>query len=251
MMRRALSPAHGKGRVIEHRHRFAAGLAIALLSAGAPAHAAEKTIGLTSFEEIVVSGDFVVEVVTASPLRAVVTGSTVALDRVEVRSSGGILTISDKRYASNRERGANIGAVTIRVNAARVRAATLTGAGSLTIDRITGAAVALKLRGPGALTVRNIAADRMALAVVGNGKVTLAGTIKSGAANVSGAAVVDASALKTTDLTVTSEGAGDQQYQASRSAQGQMRGIGRVQISGKAKCTIQNQGNGTLECGVR
>lgn len=229
---------------------------LALLLAGVllnsvPTHAAEKSIGLTSFETIVVSGDFVVEVVTASPLRAVVSGTANALDRVEVRSSGGVLTISDKRYGSNRERGAAIGPVKIRVNAARLRAATITGAGSLSIDRLTGAKVDLALRGPGALSVRDIAADRLSLVVVGSGQVTLAGTAKSGDANVTGAAVVDASALAVTDLTVNALGTGDQVFQASRTAQGQLRGIGRLQISGKAKCTVRNLGSGTLACGQR
>ena len=230
------------------RSAMAALVAIVLLG-GAPARAAEKSIGLTSFERIVLTGDFAVEVVTAAPLRAVVSGSPDALDRAELRSNAGILTISDRRFGSVRQRGEGAGRVTIRIQAARLRSATVAGAGSLTIDRLSGARVELVLRGPGALAVGNIAADRLALSLVGNGKVTLAGAVKSAEAAVTGAGVVDASALAVTDLVVNSEGAGDQRWRANRTAQGTLRGIGRLQIDGKAKCTIRNIGSGTLVCG--
>ena len=229
---------------------FHGGLLFAAVSlAGMPAQAAEKSIGLTSFETIVLSGDFAVEVVNKAPLRAVISGSAEALDRVELRSAGGVLTISDKRFGSNRARGQGAGAVTIRINAAKLRSASVSGAGSLTIDRLTGAKVELALRGPGALTVGSITADRMILSAVGNGKITLAGTVKSAETMVSGAGVVDASKLLVTDLIATGEGAADQRYQASRTAQVTLRGIGRIEVDGKAKCTARNLGTGTLICG--
>jgi Putative auto-transporter adhesin, head GIN domain len=214
-----------------------------------PAQAAEKSIGLTSFETIILSGDFAVEVVNKAPLRAVITGSPDALDRVELRSAGGILTISDKRFGSNRVRGQGAGAVVIRISAAKLRSASVTGAGSLTIDRLTGAKVELALRGPGALTVGSITADRMVLSSIGNGKIMLAGAVKSAETMVTGAGVVDASQLRITDLVATGEGAADQRYQATRTAQVTLRGIGRIEVTGKAKCTPRNLGTGTLICG--
>lgn len=217
--------------------------------AGVPAQAAEKSIGLTSFETIVLNGDFAVEVVNKAPLRAVVTGSAEALDRVELRSAGGILTISDKRFGSNRARGQGAGAAVIRINAAKLRSASVTGAGSLTIDRLTGTRVELAVRGPGALSVGAITADRLVLSAVGNGKIILAGTAKNAETMVSGAGVVDASQLRVTDLIATGEGAADQRYQATRTAQVTLRGIGRLEVLGKAKCTPRNLGTGTLICG--
>jgi hypothetical protein len=224
-------------------------LVAALLGGAAPAAAAEKRIGLTSFDRIVLNGDFVVEVVTRSPLGAVVSGSSEGLDRVEIVNSGGVLTISDRRFASNRQRGPGAGAVTIRINAASLRGASVAGAGSLTIDRIRGARADLSLRGPGTLMVGAVTADRLTLAMTGNGRVQLAGTAKSTEAQVSGAGVVDAAALAATDLNVSGEGTADQRYQASRTAALTLRGQGRLIVSGKAKCTIRNLGSGTVQCG--
>lgn len=223
------------------------GLAALFLSS--PVIAAEKRFGLTSFERIVLNGDYVVEVVSRAPLGAVATGSNDALDRLELRSEGGTLTISDRHFGSNRQRGRNAGVVTIRVNAAQLRSASVSGAGSLTIDRMRGAKVELALTGPGSLIVTAITADRLNLSVVGNGAVRLAGTAKTANAVVSGAGLVDASALAVTDLIADGEGAGDQRFQAIRTAQLLLRGVGKMVVTGKAKCNARNLSSGTLICG--
>lgn len=227
----------------------AAMLAAAALLGIAPASAAERTIGLTSFDRIVLNGDFAVEVVTAAPVRAIVTGPADALDRVELRSAGGVLTISDRRFASDRTRGDGAGGVVIRINAARLRSATVAGAGSLSIDRIAAAKVELGLRGPGALIVGTVTADRLTLGVIGNGRVSVGGSAKNAEMMVSGAALVDASKLLVTDLVANGEGAADQRYQARRTALVTLRGIGRIAVDGTPKCTVRNLGTGTISCG--
>jgi len=224
-------------------------LSTMLLLFAAPAAADEKRFGFTSFERIILNGDFAVEVTHRAPINGVATGPRDALDRIEMRSTGGTLTISDRRFGSNRQRGAGPGPVVIRVNAANLRSATVTGAGSLTIDRLAGTKVELVLSGPGALIVRNITADRLALRMVGNGSMTLAGKVKVGTALVSGAGNVDASALAVTDLAVQGQGAADQRYQAARTAEVTLRGVGRIAVTGKAKCTVRNLGTGTVACG--
>lgn len=224
-------------------------VAAALLLGSGPATAAEKRYGLTSFENIVVNGDFVVEVVTRGPVSAVAKGSVDALDRLEIISANGTLTISDRRYGSNRTRDADAGPVTIRVNTARLSSAAMVGAGSLTVDRLTGAKVALNLRGPGKLSVSEIAADRLTLVVIGTGQVKLAGRAKAADARVSGAGLVDTTALAVTDLVVNAEGAGDQRYSAVRTASVTARGVGTVRVAGKPACTVRNLGAGNVSCG--
>ena len=220
-----------------------------LLLGSNPAVAGEKRYGLTSFERIVLNGDFIVEVTTRGPVSAVANGSLDALDRLELVSANGTLTIRDRRYSSNRARGASAGAVTIRINAAQLSGATVVGAGSLTIDRLTGASVALSLRGPGSLAVKDITADRLTLAMAGAGKATLAGRAKTAETRVAGAGLVDATALAVTHLTANAEGAGDQRYSAVRTASVTARGVGTVTVAGKPACTVRNLGSGSVSCG--
>lgn len=220
-----------------------------LLLGTTPAVAGEKRYGLTSFERIVLNGDFVVEATTRNPVSAVAIGSLDALDRLELVSADGTLTISDRRYSSNRARGAGAGAITIRINTARLSSATVVGAGSLTIDRLSGATVALNLRGPGSLVVKDITADTLTFSMIGTGRATLAGRAKTAQARVAGAGLVDAAALSVTDLTATAEGAGDQRYSAVRTATITARGVGTVTVAGKPACTVRNLGNATVRCG--
>lgn len=232
--------------------KLGTGMAATVLMLGAStAAAAEKRFGLTSFERIVVNGDYVVEVVSKSPVSALASGAPDALDRLELKSANGTLTISDRRFGSDRARGSNPGPVTIRVNAARLNSAAMVGAGSLAIDRMVAADVALTLRGPGSLTVANIAADRLTLAATGTGRVQLAGRAKTADMRVAGAGLVDASALTVTDLTANAEGAGDQRYSAVRTASVTARGVGTVSVAGTPACTVRNLGAGNVSCGQR
>lgn len=225
-----------------------AGLVTVLLSA--PATAAEKNFGLTSFDAIVLNGDFAVEVVTKSPVSAVATGSASALDAVSIEAADGTLTISQRRFAGDERRSGSGDPVHIRVNAAILRQATVTGAGSLSIDQMQGATVQLGMRGPGRLSVGRLTADRLSAVQIGNGTLLVGGKVKKANFVASGTGVIAADGLAATDLIVDSEGGGDQRFNALGTATITARGLGRTVVSGKAACTIRNAGSGSVLCGA-
>lgn len=226
-------------------------LAVAALLIAGPAQAAEKRYGLSSFETIEVSADVVVEVVTRSPVSAVASGPQDALDRLVVASENGKLVISQRQFAGDEARRKPQGPVTVRVNAANLKSATLVGAGSLRIDRLKGARVMLGLRGPGRLSVGAVTTDRLSVAMVGNGTMILGGTAKQAQMTISGAGAVDAGQLAVDALTSDSEGTGDHVFQAVKSAAITTRGLGKTVVLGKPTCTVRNVGSGTVECGVK
>ena len=228
--------------------RLAAVAVAALLLSGA-ATAAEKRYGLTSFETIEIGADVNVEVVSRAPVSAVATGSTDALDRLTLETRDGRLVIGEKKYAGDENRRTPPGPVTIRVNAANLRAATLAGAGSLRIDRLKGARVTIGLRGPGRVSVDAIDADRLSVAMIGNGTITLAGKAKQGQMTLSGAGVVDAGKLAVDALVSDSEGAGDHIFNAVKTAAVTTRGVGKTVVLGRPACTVRNLGSGTVSCG--
>lgn len=224
-------------------------LVLAALLSSTPASAAEKSFGLTSFDRIMVQADYIVEVTTRSPVNAVATGSPEALDRVVVDSDNGTLTIRSEQFAGDENRKKPLGPVTIRVNAALLREAAVAGAGSLTIDRMKGATVALGLHGPGHLTVGDIRADRLSVAMIGNGTMALGGTAKRGQMILSGAGSLDAAKLVVSDLTTDSEGSGDHIFNATKTAAITTRGLGKTVVLGKPSCTVRNVGSGSVICG--
>ncbi|PKP98765.1 MAG: DUF2807 domain-containing protein [Alphaproteobacteria bacterium HGW-Alphaproteobacteria-13] len=229
--------------------RWAAIAAGALLAA-APALAAEKRFGLTSFEAIELLADVDVEVTARAPVSAVATGPQDALDRLEVEARDGRLVISERRFAGDEKRGRARGTVTVRVNAANLRSATLAGAGALRIDTLKGQRVVIGLRGPGRLSVERIDADRLSVATIGNGTMTLGGQAKQAQLMLSGANTVDAGALRIDALVSDSEGAGDHLLHAVKSAAITARGVGRTVVLGRPVCTVRNVGSGTVDCGA-
>ncbi|NIJ38566.1 hypothetical protein FHR22_003277 [Sphingopyxis panaciterrae] len=233
-----------------HIQRWAA-LSAAVFVVTAPAAAAEKRYGLTSFETIEVSADVAVEVVTRAPVSAVATGSQDALDRIVVEARDGKLVISEKTFAGDEKRVAPRGSATIRVNAANLRAAMLSGAGSLRIDKLKGARVTIGLRGPGQISVGDIVADRLAVAMVGNGAMTLGGSAKQAQMALSGAGMVDAGKLAVDQLISDSEGAGDHMLNAVKTAAITTRGAGKTVVLGRPVCTVRNVGSGTVTCGTK
>ncbi|KGB51829.1 hypothetical protein FG91_03877 [Sphingopyxis sp. LC81] len=228
--------------------RCAAIAAAALLAAG-PAWGAEKRYGLTGFETIDVSADVTVEVVTRAPVSAVATGPQDALDRLSVEARDGRLVISERQFAGDEKRRGPRGPVTVRINAANLRAATLSGAGSLQIDRLKGQRAMVGLRGPGRLIVGQISTDRLQVAMIGNGTMTLGGAAKNAQMTLSGAGAIDAGALSVDELISDSEGAGDHILRAVKSAAITSRGIGKTVVLGKPVCTVRNVGSGSVTCG--
>ena len=226
-----------------------AAIAAAALIAASPASAAEKRYGLTSFETIDVSADVTVEVVTRTPVSAVATGPQDALDRLSIEARDGKLVISERQFAGDEKRRAPRGPVTVRINAANLRSATLAGAGSLQIDKLEGQRAMVGLRGPGRLTVGRIGADRLQVAMIGNGTMTLGGAAKNAQMTLSGAGMIDAGALTVDELISDSEGAGDHILRAVRSATITARGIGKTVVLGKPVCTVRNVGSGSVTCG--
>src|SRR3546814_7141259 len=69
--------------------------------------------------------------------------------------------IGQRQFAGDEKRRGPRGPVTIRVNAANLKSATLAGAGSLQIDKLEGQRAMVGLRGPGRVAVGEIAADRL------------------------------------------------------------------------------------------
>ena len=228
--------------------RCAAIAAVTLIISG-PVSAAEKRYGLTSFEAIEVLADVAVEVTTRAPVSAVATGPQDALDRISVEARDGKLVISERKFAGDEARRAPRVAVTVRINAANLRSAMLAGAGSLQIDRLKGARVAIGLRGPGRLTVGDVSSDRLSVAMVGNGAMTLGGRTKQAQMSLSGAGMLDAGGLAADALTSDSEGAGEHVLHAVKTAVIAARGIGKTTVLGKPVCTVRNIGSGTVACG--
>lgn len=222
--------------------------AVALVLAWSPA-AAERTYSVTDFDRIKVEGPFRVLVETGKPSAARVEGSREASERVSIEVQGRLLRVRANSSAWGGYPGDSPGTVTVRLATRNVRAATVIGAGSLSVDKVVGLQAELQVSGSGAIEVGSVAADNLALAVIGAGTLTAAGTAKSVKATAQGSSSLDASGLKTLDAQVNAETSGTMTLAVDRTARIVSLGVGNVEIVGKPDCNVTVRGSGAVRCG--
>ncbi|MBY8825448.1 GIN domain-containing protein [Sphingomonas colocasiae] len=227
-------------------------VAFMLLAPATPLTAAERVETVTSFDRIHIDGPYRVEVITGRGASARLSGSREALDRITVNVQGTSLTIRTNRtgWTGGWPGEDKAGPVTIRVTTGELRAASVSGSGSISIDRIRGARVQLGVEGSGQLKIGRTEADRLDMTLLGSGAIAIAGAVKSASAIVRGSASIDGAALVANDLNVSSESAGTVALGARNSATVKATGSGEVRIAGAPACTVTALGSGQVYCGA-
>jgi hypothetical protein len=219
-----------------------------LLTAAAPAAAAERSYPVTDFDRVQVEGPYEVTLVTGSASTARGTGSEAALERVTVEVQSGLLRIHPNRSAWGGYPGGNAGPVKIAVSTRDLRLATIIGAGTLRIDRLRGLRADVSLSGSGRIEVGRIDADVLNIGVIGSGRIAAAGSAKQVKATVQGSADLAAPALVADDLVLNAETAGTIAIAARRTAKVKAGGSGNVEVGGSPACTVTATGAGQVRC---
>ncbi|MBB3911695.1 GIN domain-containing protein [Sphingomonas desiccabilis] len=207
-----------------------------------------RTVMLTRFDRLRVSGSYVVEVVTGGRTGAEMLGDRASAERVSVQVEAGVLTI--RPSAVTRDGFAvQQRPVTIRVRtAAPLQAVTLAGGGRVMVDRLAGTRTEAVLNGTGTLSIAGVAAEQLAGTLMGNGTLSLSGTARQARFLAVGSGSLDAAALETRDLVVRSEGAGTGRFRAALTATVTANGAGSVEVAGAAKCQVR--GTSSVQCGA-
>lgn len=227
-------------------------VSLALLVPAVPVAAAERVESITSFDRIRADGAYQVEVVTGRGASARLSGSREALDRVTVSVQGTSLSIRTNRtgWTGGWPGEDKTGPVTIRLTTGELRAASISGSGSIAIDRVRGPRIQLGVEGSGQLKVARVEADRIDMTLLGSGAIAIAGTAKAANAIVRGSASIDGAMFVANDLSVNSESAGRVELGARTSATVRSAGAGEVRIAGAPACTVTATGSGQVYCGA-
>jgi hypothetical protein len=225
-----------------------AGLAC-LLMAGmfvAPAHAANQTYSISSFETIRILAPVRIVLTTGGGVSARGEGDRNALDRIDLSMSGNILTVRMKPAQMNDPVG---GQATVILSTGQVQRVMLAGGGSLTVDKLKGASATVQLSGSGDVSVGAVMADRLDISLMGSGRLTLAGTTGVLNATISGPGALMGEGLKARQVKILGDGPGDATVTAAVAADVVARGSGDVTILGKAACKVNRGGTGNIQCG--
>ncbi|MDQ3075398.1 MAG: DUF2807 domain-containing protein [Pseudomonadota bacterium] len=222
-------------------------LAFLLFAAAAsPLAAAQRNYSVTDFTRVKVEGPFAVTLATNVAPFARATGSPRALDRVSLRVDGRTLIIRVDSSAWGGAADEDSGPVTIAVGTHDLEQATLSGPGSLAIDRVRGLEFALSSFGSGATSIDAVAVDRLRLYAVGPGSTRVAGATKQLDAAINGPGVIDASGLTAKDATLSALGPASLRANVTNSVKLSATGTATVAIEGGAACERKLSGSAVV-----
>lgn len=224
---------------------------VAALLLAAPAAAADRTIGIGSFDRLRVDGPFEVRVTGGASPRATLSGDRDAIDGVEVRVEGGTLLVRGgvNAWGERRaDRDAVDGPVVVTLATPALSTVIVNAGARVAVTAMKGDRVDLSVTGAGTLAVDAAQAADLNATLVGNGAITVAGRATRARLVANGAGRIDAGALDAGDALVRLEGVGAISARARYTAQVSDTGLGSVEIAGPAKCIVRGAAAGPVRC---
>lgn len=214
-----------------------------ILVAASPLVAAERNYTVTDFTRVRVEGPYAVTLATNVAPFARAVGSQRGLDRVWLRVEGRTLIIRVDRAAWGGAPDEQAGPVTISVGTHDLEQATLSGSGSLAIDRVRGLNFALSSYGSGAASIAEAAVDRLRLSANGSGSLRVGGETKQLDATLNGPGLIDASELIAKDATLSAMGPASLRATVTNNAKLNATGTATIAIDGGAACERKVSGS--------
>ena len=218
--------------------------AACLLSA--PATAATRNFGVTSFEKIRIEGPFDVSLKTGVAPFARASGSPAAIDRVAIEVQGNTLVVHSSLDSWGGYPGKDVGPVEISLGTHDLTDAWLNGSGSLSIDRVKGLTFGISIQGSGIADIGEADVDQLNVSVIGTGSATLGGRAAKVTALVRGASQLDAANLAAKDATLGAEGTAKISANVSNSVTIDASGPATVQLQGGPACTVRASGSASV-----
>jgi hypothetical protein len=221
-------------------------LVAALAATAAPAGAATRNFGITSFEKIRVDGPFKVTLSTGVAPFAKASGSQAALDRVAIEVRGDTLVVHGDLDSWGGYPGKDSGPVEISLGTHDLSSAWVNGSGVLSIDRVKGLKFGLSVQGSGAGEIGQANVDQLSVTVMGSANARLAGDAGKLTAVIRGISSLDASALSAKDATLGADGSATIAADVSNSVTVDASGPATVRLSGGPACTLRVSGSASV-----
>jgi hypothetical protein len=212
----------------------------------APASAATRNFGITSFEKVRVDGPFKVTLKTGVAPFAKASGTQGALDRVAIEVRGDTLVVHGNLDSWGGYPGKDSGPVEITLGTHDLSSAWVNGSGVLSIDRVKGLKFGLSVQGSGAGEIGEADVDQLSVTVMGSANARLAGDAAKLTAVIRGFSSLDASGLSAKDATLGADGSATIVADISNSVTVDASGPATVRLSGGPACTLRVSGSASV-----
>jgi hypothetical protein len=204
-----------------------------------------RSYAVADFSNIDLTGSDEVEVRAGKAFSVRAEGKPEDLDTLRISKDEETLAIGRKRPF----RWGHGGKVTVYVTLPRLVQASVTGSGTMAVDRVTGSTFKADVTGSGDLNIAALTTDRAEVSIAGTGTVRAGGAVTDLTVEVAGTGSLDAAGLRVERADVSVTGTGDVRAAVSGTAKVQVAGTGDVDLGAAARCTVSNTGTGSVRCG--
>ncbi len=222
-----------------------AALGLALGSAGA--QAATRDWPVNGFDKVDLHAAAEVTIQTGPRFAVHAEGDPRLLDRLTANVIGGTLTLGwrdhDTDIRTHRQ------SLHVSITMPRLTGAGLSGAGTMTIDRVEAPNFSADVGGAGTIRIAALHAQHATLAMGGTGEIVVAGTTDQLDARVSGVGSIDAGGLTARAGRLGMSGTGQIRARIEGPADVTLSGLGHVDVSGHPRCNVHKSGLGSVRCG--
>lgn len=224
--------------------------AIAAATLAAPAGAATRNFGITSFDKVRIEGPFNVSLKTGVAPFASASGSPAALDRVAVEVRGNTLVVHSNLDSWGGYPGNDSGPVEISLGTHDLSSAWINGSGALSIDKAKGLTFDLYVAGSAVADIDAVNVDQLSVSLVGTAAATLGGQAARLTSVVRGISKLDAGSLAVKDATIGTEGSATVDAKVSNGVKVDASGPATIRLTGSPACTLRVSGSVSVSgCG--
>lgn len=215
----------------------------ALGAIAAPAAAATRNFGITSFEKVRIEGPYKIVLATGVAPFARATGSAAALDKLSIEVRGNTLVVHNSLSTWGGFPSTASGPVEIALGTHDLRSVSLNGSGTIAIDKVKGLSFDLSVQGSGGGSIGRVDVDQLNLNLGGTTSAMLAGQAANMTAVVRGNSSLDAAGLKVRDVVLGAEGAATVKADVRNAIKIDGSGPATITLSGKPACTLRVSGS--------
>ncbi len=219
---------------------------LVLLALGSSAEAATRNFGVTGYERVRVEGPFRVQLKTGVAPFAKASGNLAALDAVSVTMQGRTLVLRADRNARGNYPGGEQGPVEVSLGTHDLQHVSVTGSGSLDIDKVKGLEFGLSVQGSGIARIGKADVDQLKINLAGSAAATLGGKAGKLTASVRGVSTLDADGLATKNAKIGADGPATVRATVTNEATVTAAGAATVALAGGPACTNTVKGSASV-----
>jgi hypothetical protein len=212
------------------------------------APAAVRDFRMNGFDKVDLAAAATVQVRSGGGFAVRADGDDDLIRRLDIRVRQGTLVIA--WLPNEAPRTLHNQHLTIAVTMPRIAGASVSGAGTVTVDRVEAPDFAGRVGGAGTLRIGALKAGQASLDVGGAGQLEVAGTANRLVAHLSGVGSIKAGALAARAGLIDMSGTSSVAARVNGPVEVKLSGVGSVTVLGQPQCVVRKSGWGSVRCGT-